>query len=369
MNKMMPNFFQLLPFEIIQLILSSNELWLALEIALQPFARFCRQNKVSYYNQFTREYVFPEHVEKDMSVEIKRAYRGFGAGARYKMVNYDHATNDDCLCFYCYLEPKNKSGLRDITPLLFKQETRVWITSGGLIHRDYSPAIITDGYECYMRLGKKHRNFAPAEMIKQCSVEQFYENGLKVNPNKHEIDCSEELLKYQYIEIIDQFNEMTTDNKQYFIGNDDVQYANAWTIPYQTDKDYRRDYSETSIYEYADKLEKAYEIKPTVIDQTHLNSNKAAINKQEMEKVVNEHRLAALSRRESQAQKIKETLPPPNDDCFITDFSIISYRHDGQNHKWKRYDNGYWNKWEYIIEEEYDDENQYNDMITYNICS
>lgn len=175
----MTNYFQILPFELVELILSTNEIWVNLESALPAFARYCRRNKVSFYNKNIRETVFSEHLlitpENGWKDELEKI--------KFQM----NDVRSNCPCYYCHLRfgKKINTNPNELSytekynkiPLIYQQETKVWTTNDGTIHRDHAPAITSKNYECYLRLGKKHRYFAPAEINTTCGVEDFYEEG------------------------------------------------------------------------------------------------------------------------------------------------------------------------------------------------
>lgn len=184
----MENHWQILPFELVAYILNDNALWCALECAFPTFARYCRQNKVSFYNQTIRKRIFPQHLceyELIKSGMKKNPYKRDEIdglyGISFTRENYgDKKDTSECKCFYCYnLKNDEFSGDKysKQLPLVYQLECEVWFTPSGAIHRDHAPAITAEGYTCYVRMNKKHAIGIPAESNKTCRVESFYENG------------------------------------------------------------------------------------------------------------------------------------------------------------------------------------------------
>jgi hypothetical protein len=179
---MSQNYFSILPPELIPLILSSNEIWLLLEMAFPSFARYCRENKLSYYNQFIKKITYPRHI-----IDTEKMFKSYNITHKIHKVSKSF---DNCLCYFCLL--KNKDNKEDTNnedmfggfynssikkiPLIYQNETTIWMFENK-IHRDHAPAIYSAGYECYMKMDMKHRFFAPAEINRTCGVEDFYENG------------------------------------------------------------------------------------------------------------------------------------------------------------------------------------------------
>lgn len=199
MNNFLKNYLKYLPYEIMFLILSDNELWRALECAYPAFARYCRINKKSYYNQTLVKKIFPEHAEEE-----DPDYWGRNNPGRLRFPRSTFIPLKKCECFYCYLRDipsggyclKNNKYISNTNYLsnniVYQNKCEVWF-SDDKIHRDHLPAIISDGYKCYVRMNKKHRIGYPAEI--NGSEETYYENNKIVNTIS--IDRTEEEL-YDY---------------------------------------------------------------------------------------------------------------------------------------------------------------------------
>lgn len=197
---MINNYLKYLPYEILFLILSDNELWCALECAYPTFARYCRISKKSYYNQTLVKRVFPEHEQEE-----DPDY--WGRNTSVLMWRFPRSTfipSKRCECYYCYLRDipsgtyclKNNKYVLNTNYLsnniVYQNKCEVWF-SGDKIHRDHLPAIISDGYKCYVRMNKKHHIGYPAEI--SGSEETYYENNMVINTTC--IDRTEEDL-YDY---------------------------------------------------------------------------------------------------------------------------------------------------------------------------
>lgn len=182
-NNKIKNYLKYLPREILFLILSDNELWRALECAYPAFARYCRINKKSYYNQTLVKRIFPEHEQEEDADYWLRS----NPGVLRKHKRFIPLKK--CECFYCYLRdtPFNSNYFEN--NIVYQNKCEVWF-SGNKIHRDHLPAIISDGYKCYVRMNKKHRVGYPAEI--NGSEETYYENNTIVGASVANIDRTEE---------------------------------------------------------------------------------------------------------------------------------------------------------------------------------
>jgi hypothetical protein len=144
--------------------------------------------------------VFPEHEQEE-----DPDY--WGRNTSVLMWRFPRSTfipSKRCECYYCYLRDipsgtyclKNNKYVLNTNYLsnniVYQNKCEVWF-SGDKIHRDHLPAIISDGYKCYVRMNKKHHIGYPAEI--SGSEETYYENNMVINTTC--IDRTEEDL-YDY---------------------------------------------------------------------------------------------------------------------------------------------------------------------------
>lgn len=105
---------ELLPELLVYISKDSYEVWIKLENSIAWFARYCRKNKLSYYNQFTRRFDYPKCIGMD---------------------------SDKCGCYYCTESVNDKSYDYKITPEIYRNSLYVFKLIEDVIYPDIKVTI------------------------------------------------------------------------------------------------------------------------------------------------------------------------------------------------------------------------------------
>jgi hypothetical protein len=176
------NYFNALPDELLLLICEDNAIFNALRGSYPRFSRFCEKYKISYLNEQSRLYDFPQHSREcdDNSNVCFYCYKARKDPTRieidyHERLGYDTKVilpNRDKNNIYnmrnyryifktrAYYEPNISNIDVDyvdneeiIIPPVWKNRAEVWMING-VIHRDYGFAIKVKGkYYAHYRLG------------------------------------------------------------------------------------------------------------------------------------------------------------------------------------------------------------------------
>lgn len=179
----------LLPELLLYISKDSYEVWIKLENSIAWFARYCRKNKLSYYNQFTERVDYPAH--RDISTKSEEQCYCLYCFTRknqknfviipevYKNKLYTYILTNDVI--YHDIKVTSTDGVEDsfsgtshcLPMIKYKFERDDKIIVKGQYHRDHEPAVATTNekmYQIWYKLGNKHRIDGPAEITDRSKI-------------------------------------------------------------------------------------------------------------------------------------------------------------------------------------------------------